>query len=113
MKKLFFLLLLLNCFESEAFDRIQAEQLLNQRQIQLRQLEQAGGQLLLGEVTGAGKVIPIERVQILFLDQKALFKKEIESLEFIPRTGALKDLDSFRHEGLYYTGEQVRGVVLK
>ena len=96
-----------------ALDRVQAERLLQQRQVNLRQLEQGGSKLLLGEVTGAGFVLPADRVQVILLNDRAVVKKEIEGMDFRPVSGKLSDLDSFRAGGTYFTREDIRGVVVR
>ncbi len=114
MKTLILFLGLLTAFQALAMDRTQAERLLQARQLSLRQLEQGGGRLLVGgEVTGAGLVMPTDRVQIVIVQDRVILKREIESMDFSPLTGKLGDLDSFRVGGTYYTREDIRGVVIR
>jgi hypothetical protein len=112
MKNLFLLVLVFS-FNSFAFNREQAGRLLEQRQLSLRQLEGQGARLLLGEVTGAGFVIPQERVQVVFLRERAILRHEIESMDFSPFTGKMQDLASFRVHGSYYLKEDIKAVLLK
>lgn len=113
MNKLFFILTLSISFSSFAFDRTSAERLLQQRQISLAEQERSGARLLLGEVTGAGFVLPAERVEVVFIRGQAILRSEIESMDFSPATGRLKDLSSFRVRGLYFTREDVRGALVR
>lgn len=99
-------LLLSVTLHAQEFRRLHAERLLSGRRLSLEQFEQRGSELLLGEVTGAGRTLNIERVEVLFLADQAILKSEIESL---PQT----DLDSFRAHGIYYTVEDIRAVLLK
>lgn len=113
MKALILVMGLLTAFQALALDRGQADRLLQERQLSLRQMEQGGNRLLLGEVTGAGLVLPADRVQVVLLQDRAVLKREIESMAFSPVTGKLGDLDSFRVGGTYFTREDIRGVVVK
>ncbi len=113
MKTLIIISTLLLSFSALALDRVNAEKLLQQRQLNLRAMEQSGSKLLLGEVTGAGLVLPADRVQVILVEQRAILKKEIESMDFSPVSGKLGDLDSFRVGGSYFTREDIRGVVVK
>lgn len=98
---------------AHAMDRSLAAQLISQRNLNLTSLEQTGAQLILGEVTGGGKVLPADRVQVILLQDRAILKREIVGMDFSPVTGKLGDLDSFRVGGLYYTKEDIRGVVIR
>jgi hypothetical protein len=113
MKALILCMGLLTAFQALALDRTQADRLLQERQLTLRGLEQSGGKLILGEVTGAGLVLPADRLQVVLLQDRAVLKREIESMAFSPVTGKLGDLDSFRVGGTYFTREDIRGVVVK
>jgi len=113
MKALILFLGLLSAFQALALDRQAAERMLQQKQISLRQIEQGGGKLLLGEVTGAGLVLPADRVQAILLADRAILRRELEGMEFNPSTGRLGDLDSFRAGGVYFTREDIRGVVVR
>lgn len=96
-----------------AMDRALAQQLLAERNLNLSTMERAGAQLLLGEVTGGGRVLPADRVQVILLNNKAVLKSEIVSMDFSPVTGRIGDLDSFRVGGIYHTREDIRGVVIR
>ena len=98
--------------KAQTLTRPMAEQMLIQRQINLQTLERGGAQLLLGEVTGGGRVAA-DRVQVILLQDRAVLKREIVSMDFSPVTGKLSDLDSFRVGGEYFTKEDIRGVVIK
>lgn len=113
MKNLLILIAFLICFKALALDRASADRLLQQRQLSLQQMERSGARLLLGEVTGAGFVLPADRVQVVFVRGEAILRKEIESMDFSPATGSLKDLSSFRVRGMYFTKEDVRGAIVK
>lgn len=113
MKTLLVLVTLLTSLSALALDRASAERLLQQRQLSLPQLERSGARLLLGEVTGAGFVLPAERVEVVFVRGQAILRQEIESMDFSPATGRLKDLASFRVGGLYFTRDDVRGALVR
>ena len=113
MKTLLFSLSILFSFHTLAsINRNQAERLLQERNIQLSYRENAGARLLLGEVTGAGLVIPVEKVELIIAQNKVIFKKEIESMDFVPHTLRLKDLSSFRAHGLYYTRDDIQAALI-
>ena len=69
-----------------SLSRTQAARLLQERNIQLSARENAGARLLLGEVTGAGLVIPVEKVELVIAQNRVILKKEIESMDFTPHT---------------------------
>ena len=109
------LLLLLFIFSTNvfAFEREHVNQLLSKRDLSLQQLERQGHELLLGEVTGAGRIINLNQVQIILLQDRIVLKKEIESISTINHKSGLKDLESFRAFGLYFTREDIKGVISK
>lgn len=113
MKNFLILIAFVISFSALALDRSGADRLLQQRQLSLQQMERSGARLLLGEVTGAGFVLPADRVQVVFVRGEAILRKEIESMDFSPATGSLKDLSSFRVRGMYFTKEDIRGAVVK
>lgn len=113
MKALFLISVMILSAKAMAMSRGQAEQLILQRNINLQVLEQTGAQLILGEVTGGGRALPADRVQVILLQDRAVLKKEIISMDFAPVTGKLSDLDSFRVGGTYFTKQDIRGVVVK
>jgi len=113
MKAFFLLAVMLVSAKAFSMDRGEAERLVAQRSLNLATLERAGSQLLLGEVTGGGRLLPADRVQVILLDGRAVLKAEVVSMDFSPVTGRLSDLDSFRVGGTYHTREDIRGVVIR
>lgn len=113
MKALFLIAVMLMSARAFSMDRVQAQQLLSQRNLNLQNLERNGSQLMLGEVTGGGRLLPAERVQAILLDGQAVLKSEIVSMDFSPVTGRIGDLDSFRVGGIYHTRQDIRGVVIR
>lgn len=100
-------------FSQEAITRASAERLLQQRNVNLQQVEAQGGRLILGEVTGGGRVIPTDRLQVVIVDNRAVLKREIISMDFNPSSGSqIGQLDSFRVGGTYYTRQDVQAVVV-
>lgn len=112
MKPILVALLFLTSLQLFAFERDHAERLLDSRQISLINLEQQGNQLLLGEVTGAGRALNAEQIEIIFLHDQVILKKEIEAISFKKKGKLLSDLDSFRAHGLYYTAEDIQAVLI-
>jgi hypothetical protein len=109
------LILLSTLFSLQALanlNRTQAERLLQSRNIQLQSRESAGARLLLGEVTGAGFVIPVDKVELVIAHNRVILKKEIESMDFVPHTLKLTDLSSFRAHGVYFTKEDIQGALI-
>lgn len=98
---------------SQNLTRADAERLLQQRNVNLQQVESQGGRLIIGEVTGGGRVVPVERVQAVIVADRAVLKREIISMDFQPSNGnQVGQLDSFRVGGSYYTREDVRAIVV-
>ncbi len=93
-------------------NRSQAERLLLERNIQLSTRENSGARLLLGEVTGAGFVIPVEKIELVIAQNRVILRKEIESMDFVPHTLKLQDLSSFRAYGVYFTKEDIQGALI-
>lgn len=113
MKTFTFLFLILLSLEGLAFERQDAEQLLNQRNFSLQNFENQGERLLLGEVTGGGKIINLEDVSAIFLEQQVILKKEIESFHTQEETSTLSAVDTFRANGLYFSKEEIKAILLK
>jgi hypothetical protein len=98
------LLCLFAVLKANALDRVTAQQLLAEKNVSLTSLESNGSQLLLGEITGAGRVIPA-KVEVIFINEEAILKKEIESMD--------QGLSSFRAKGVYFLNTDIKGVILK
>jgi hypothetical protein len=113
MKTLILALSLLAVQSASALTRLEAESLLKARGISLRALEMQGSRLLLGEGTGGGFQVPASKVDILLLEDQAILRQEVSGMDFSPRTGQVQDLSSFRFEGVFHTGEAIRGVVVR
>ena len=113
MKTLLISLSLLFSLQALAnMNRTQAERLLQERNIQLSVRENAGARLLLGEVTGAGLVVPAEKIEAIIAQNRVILKKEIESMDFAPHTLRLKDLSSFRAHGVYFTKSDIQAALI-
>jgi len=79
----------------------------------LQILEQQGSQLLLGEVTGAGRALNAEQIDAIFMQDQVVLKQEIEAITFKKKGKKLADIDSFRANGLYFTIEDIQAVLIK
>lgn len=113
MKALITIALLFSSLTLMAFERGHAERLLGSRQLSLHALEQQGSQLLLGEVTGAGRALNAEQIDVIFTQDQVVLKHEIEAITFKKKGKKLADIDSFRAHGLYYTLEDIQAVLIK
>jgi hypothetical protein len=111
MKIIFFLLISFQAF-SQSVSRNQIESILRSRQIQLSQLEAQGQRLLIGEVTGAGRSLPLNRVQIFITNDQAILSHEIESYD-VKTPAALGNLSSLRSSGVYYLSSDIKAVLIK
>ena len=92
-----------------AFDRMAASLLLEEKKVSLVNLERSGSQLLLGEITGAGRSNPLNQIQVIFIQNEAILKSEIESMD----GNTLSNMQSFRAKGTYFLNSDIKGVVLK
>ena len=92
-----------------ALDRLSASQLLEQKNVSLSTLENSGSKLLLGEITGAGRSVPTNKVEVIFIRSEAILKNEIESID----GNTLSTIQSFRAKGVYFLNSDIQGVVLK
>ncbi len=99
--------------ESFAFNRQKAQRLLQAKNLSLEHFEARGGELMLGEVTGAGLVRNASQIQAVFLGDEVILKREIEDMEFNPNTGILRDLSTFRAQGLFFNREEIQGILIK
>lgn len=113
MKASLLIVLMIVSAKAMSMDRNTADQLLQAQGMNLSHLEASGATLLLGEVTGGGRAIPADRVQAIILDNQAITRTQISSMDFRPATNRLSDIDSFRAGGTYFTREDIRGVVVK
>lgn len=113
MKVLLTIVLIMTSLPLLAFERGHAERLLGKRQLSLQMFEQQGSQLLLGEVTGAGRALNAEQIDIIFMQEQVILKNEIEAITFKKKGKRLADIDSFRAHGLYFTVEDIQAVLIK
>ncbi len=114
MKTILLLVAFLTSFSvSATLGRPQAERLLQERNISLAASESAGARLLLGEVTGAGFVVPMEKVELVIAQNRVFLRKEIEAVDFVPHTQRLNDLSSFRAKGLYFTRDDIQATLVR
>lgn len=112
MKFLTLLFFITLTFNARAFERSQAQSLLASRALSLESLERQGGQLFLGEVTGAGRTLNAQQLRVIFMQDRVILKEEVESISFKKQGNKLADIDSFRAHGLYYTAEDIQGVLI-
>lgn len=109
-----FMSLVLFMFMSSAFalTRSDVERMLSSKNVSLQGLEASGSVMLLGEVTGHGRSIPLEKVQAILTDKDAILRHEIES---VSPSGVkiLGSSDSIRAGGQYILIEDVRATILK
>jgi hypothetical protein len=95
-----------------ALTRQQIETLLNQKNMTLMQLEQRGAQVLLGEVTGHGRAVPFNKVQVLFTESEAILKHEIDSVEFKGGAEQLGNISTVRFQGQYVLKQDVKAAIV-
>jgi hypothetical protein len=105
------LISLINQSSAQSLSREQVAELLAQRNISLTQLESRGSRLLLGEVTGAGKVTN-DRIQVIVTTDQALLKNEIDSMDSM-QPEVLQNLQSFRAQGTYFLKSDIKAVIVK
>ena len=113
MKSLILIVLMIASANAMSMDRGTADQLLLAQGLNLARFEQAGSVLLLGEVTGGGRAVPMDSVQAILLEDRAIIRNQIGAMDFKPASGRLADLDSFRAGGVFFTKEDIRGVVVR
>lgn len=106
------ILIIFMAANSFAITRSDVERLLSHRNVSLKALEASGAQMLMGEVTGHGRAIPVEKIEAILTDNKAILRKDIEGL--IP-TGArsLNSVETIRSQGQYILTEDVRATILR
>jgi len=111
MKFFIFFFFLLNSLPVLAISRQEVETLLRSKNISLRGLEAQGSVLLMGEVTGHGKVIPMDKVEAILTDREVILRHEIESISPHGQR-SLSTTDSIRGNGRYILTEDVQATIL-
>jgi len=111
MKKLLILLFILstNLFSSQIFD---IGGVLERSNIRVN----SNYEVILGEFTGAGMEVEIDKVEVFVTEQKAIHKKEVDKINFRGEfTGAslVSEIDSLEIDGDVILGEEIAALVIK
>lgn len=112
MKFLICLMILANSLLSFSLTREEAIILLAQKNVSLQQLEDQGSQLLLGEVTGGGKSIPMGQVRAILTNESAILQNEIHDIEF-SGSPVLSAVELFKTAGEIVLKQEIVGVIVK
>jgi hypothetical protein len=106
-----FSLIVTNVF-AQNLSRTQIEQLLLKKNIKLSAVESLGSKLLIGEVTGAGRGVPMSKIQAFITHDRAILSSEIDSIDAgVP--SVLSNLSSLRFEGNYILSTDLEAVLIK
>lgn len=97
---------------AHALTRSDVERMLAAKNVSLRALEGQGAVMLLGEVTGHGRSVPLEKVEAILTEKDVILSHEIES---VSPNGArnLSQSDSIRAQGQYILREDVKATILR
>lgn len=100
----------INLSWSQSISIQKVKDLLIQKEISLDQLQGQGAKVLLGEGSGAGLVMPYQKILVVFTDDEAILKQEILGTEF-EGSSELSNLVSFEIQGALIFKDQVKGIV--
>lgn len=111
MKKIIILLFLLssNLFSSQIFD---IGNVLERSNISVGR----NHEIILGEFTGAGMEVEIDKVLVFVTEQEAILKKEIEKINFngeFTGTSLVSEIDSLEINGDVILAEELAALVIK
>lgn len=106
------LLLGINLAYSQSISIEKVKDLLTEKEISLDELQNQGGRVLLGEGSGAGLVMPYQKVLVVITEDEAILKNEILGTDFNGPM-ELTNLVSFEVQGAMFFKDQVKGIVYK
>lgn len=110
MKTILILIALVFATAAQALDRQSISELLEKKGVALVELERRGFQVLMGEVTGSTKGIPLAKVQAILTHDEAILRREIEGTE-VRGSAVLGNLQSVRFGGQYVPASAIIGVI--
>lgn len=88
--------------------------ILKKKQMNLQQFLQTGHELRLGEVTGAGRQIELDRVKVVVSNKEAFKMSNVQRIEF-QKSGGLKlgNVDFFEIDGKIIEVRKIQAMILK
>ncbi len=88
--------------------------ILKKKQMNLDSLLQSGHELRLGEVTGAGRQIELDRVRVVVSNNEAFKMDNVQRIEF-QKAGGLKlgNVDFFEIDGKIVEVRKIQAMILK
>lgn len=100
-------------FSGEVTGAGQALRVLSQNQMSVESLKNQGLKVLLGEVTGAGKTLNLDRIQMLVSDKKVFPMNEVSHIEYVhpSQAKALRDVKHLEFNNQTLKVQQIKGVI--
>ena len=89
-----------------------AEQLLKQKKIELIKFQNDAFKIHFGEVSGAGKSVQFDKVQVVFTKEEAILKKEIQFVDFAGKE-TLEHVEGIHFQGQFIAKDLLKGVIYK
>lgn len=91
----------------------QALRVLERNQLSIDELKQQGFKVLLGEVTGVGKAISLDRIEMVISQKDLLKMKDLSHIEFLhpSQAKALKDVSHLEFNAKKITPNQIKGII--
>lgn len=88
--------------------------IMKKRQMNLEQMLNNGHDLVLGEVTGAGRKVPLEKIKVLVTKEDAFKMSNIQRIEF-KKAGGLKleNVDFFEINNKVVEVKELKALVIK
>jgi len=112
MKNLLILITVLLSFSALAVDRGDINQLLLEKGTSIAAFEAQGMRLVMGERTGGGRVLQFAQVEVVFTQEEAIMKKEIQNVS-LQNGNRLGNLESLQAGGRHIDADQIIGVIAK
>ena len=88
--------------------------IMQKKEMSLQQMLNNGHALLLGEVTGAGKPISLDKVKVVITSSEAFKMSNVQRIEF-KKSGGLKlqNVDFFEINGQVIDSQEIKALVVK
>jgi hypothetical protein len=112
MKALLMIITLLTSLTALAFTRSDLNQLLLEKGTSIAAFEAQGLKLVMGERTGGGKNVQFASVEVVFIKDEAILRREIQNVDL--RNGnRLGNLEALQAGGRHIDSDQIIGVIAR
>ena len=111
MKFLTLIILLTSMLPAWSLTRSEMEEMLRTKNLSLSSFESRGLQVIMGEVTGHGRQIPMDKLEAIFTDKDVILRREIEATT-PAQARSLSGIDTLRARGQYFLKGDVKATII-